>query len=124
MSISGLRVFLVVQLFIFSASIPISTAGAADLATPSPSCIKPTKPAEFMSEWAVDQFMRSVESYKSCMAKFVNEQREEARKHQDAANAAVEEWNNFVNWTPSRKAHTPTTPDREQLRAGVGPHGE
>lgn len=120
MTNSRLSVLLVVQLLIFSASIPIRTAGAADLFTPSSSCIKPTKPLHFTSEWAVDQFMRSVEAYKSCIAQFVDEHREAARKHQDAANAAIEEWNNFVDWTPSRKAHAATKPDREQLRAGVG----
>lgn len=124
MTISGLRVLLVAQLFIVSASIPVRTATAADLSTPSPSCIKPAKPSEFTSEWAVDQFMSKVESYKSCIARFVDEQREAARKHQDAANAAIEQWNNFVDWTPSRGAHAATKPDREQVRAGVGDHGE
>lgn len=124
MTISRLSFFLIAQLSIFSASIGVTTARAADSATPSPSCVKPTKPAEFTSEWAVDQFMRTVEAYKSCIAEFVDQQREQARKHQDAANAAIEQWNNFVDWTPSRKAHTPAKLDHGQLRAGAGPHGE
>lgn len=124
MTISRLRVLLVVQLFIFLASIPIRTASAADLFTPSSSCIKPTKPPQFTSEWEVDQFMSRVESYKSCIRQFVDEHREAARKHQDAANEAIEEWNNFVEGTPSRRAHAATRPDREQLRAGVGDHGQ
>ncbi len=64
--------------------------------------------------------MSSVESYKSCIKQFVDEQREAARIHQEAANEAIEEWNNFVDWTPSRKAHAATRPDSEPLRAGVG----
>lgn len=119
MTISRLRVWLVVQLFIFLASIPISTAGAADLFTPSSSCIKPTKPVRFTSEWEVDQFMRTVESYKSCIRQFVDEHRDAAKKHQDAANAAIDEWNTFVDWIPSRRAHAATRSDREQLSAGV-----
>jgi hypothetical protein len=120
MTISRLRVCLLVQLFIFLASIPISTAGAADLFRPSPSCIQPTKPVRFTSEWEVDQFMRTVESYKACIRQFVGEHRDAAKKHQDAANAAIDEWNTFVDRTPSRRAHAATRSDREQLSAGVG----
>ena len=120
MTTSPVSVFLVVQALLFSASLPIRTAGAADLPTPSPSCIKPKKPLEFSSEWQVDQFMSQVESYKACIKQFVDEQRETARIHQEAANAAIEEWNSFVDWTPSRPSHSATTPTREPIHAGVG----
>lgn len=124
MAISGLRVFLVVQLLILSASIPIRTARAADPFTPPPSCIKPSKPLRFTSEWEVDQFMRGVEAYKSCIAQFVDEHREAARKHQEAANQAIEEWNDFASWTRSRGANAATKPTRGQLKVGAGDHRE
>lgn len=124
MTISRLRVWPVVQLFIFLASIPIGAAGAGDPFTPSSSCVKPTKPVRFTSEWEVDQFMRTVESYKACIKQYVDEHRGAAKKHQDAANAAIDEWNSFVDWTPSRRAHAATKPDHEQLSAGVGDPGK
>jgi hypothetical protein len=124
MTVSGLRVFLVVQLLILSASILIRAASAADVFTPPPSCIKPTKPLRFTSEWEVDQFMSSVEVYKSCIAQFVGEHREAARKHQEAANQAIEEWNDFASSTGSRGTHAATRRAREQLKVGTGDHGQ
>lgn len=124
MAISGLRVFLVVQLLILSASIPIRTARAADPFTPPPSCIKPSKPLRFTSEWEVDQFMSRVDAYKSCVAQFVEEHREAARKHQEAANQAIEEWNDFASSTGNRGVRAATRPAREQLRVGAGDHGQ
>ena len=122
MTISRLTVLLLVQLFTVSAGVPITTARAEDLFVPAPSCRKPAKPLRFTSEWEVEQFMSRVGDYKSCITQFVNEQREAARRHQDAADAATEEWNNFASSTGSRGAHPATRPDREQLRLGVGDH--
>lgn len=122
MTISRFTVLLLAQLFMVSASVPIRTARAEDLFVPAPSCRKPVKPLRFTSEWEVDQFMSRVDSYKSCIRQFVNEQLEAARRHQDAANEATEEWNNFASSTGSRGAHAATRPDRDQLRVGVGDH--
>ena len=124
MTISGPRLFLVIQPLLFSASIPVETASAADLVTLPPSCIKPHRPLQFTSEWEVDQFMSKVEAYKSCIAQFVEEQREAAREHQAAAQRAVDEWNNFVSSAPGRGPHTATKPDRDQLKVGAGSHGQ
>ena len=124
MTISRLTVLLLVQLFTVWASVPIRTTRAEDLFVPTPSCPKPATPLRFTSEWEVDQFMRRVDSYKSCIKQFINEQHEAARRHQDAANEATDEWNSFVSSIPSRGAHTATRPDREPLRAGVEDPGD
>ena len=39
-----------------------------------------------------------VEIYKMCIEDFVEEQNEAIRMHQEAAQEAIDEWNNFVNY--------------------------
>jgi hypothetical protein len=39
-----------------------------------------------------------VEQYKSCIEDFVEEQERESRKHQVAAEEAIDEWNSFVQY--------------------------
>lgn len=71
---------------------------AADTFNPSHSCSKPYKPYEFEDEWEVRRFEDEVEEYKQCLMDFVDEQNEEIRNHEDAAEEAIEEWNNYVNY--------------------------
>jgi hypothetical protein len=68
----------------------------ADIITPSHSCSKPYRPSRFTSKIAFDIFMDEVEEYKSCIEEFVEEQEDAIKKHREAANEAVEEWNSFV----------------------------
>ena len=70
----------------------------ADMFVSGDSCFKPTKPYKFTSEWEVDNFNNDVERYKRCISNFVDEQNEAARKHQEAASDAIDEWNRFVNY--------------------------
>jgi len=78
----------------------VATAGNlhADSYSPSHSCYKPSKPYEFTSQWEVDSFNDEVEMYRNCIADFVEEQQEAIRRHSQAAEEAIDEWNNFVNW--------------------------
>lgn len=41
--------------------------------------------------------MSEVESFKQCIEDFVEEQNDASRKHQSAAEEAIDEWNNYVN---------------------------
>ena len=75
-----------------------STPVNADTFIPSHTCLKPSKPYEFNEQWEYDNFLAGVERYKACIDDFVDEQYEEAKKHQDAAEEAIEEWNNYVRW--------------------------
>jgi hypothetical protein len=71
---------------------------SADTFSPSHSCIKPYKPYRFTDEWEVTRFEGEVKRYKRCITDFVEEQNEEARRHQEAADDAIEEWNRFVRY--------------------------
>ena len=68
----------------------------ADMFADSPSCYKPSKPYQFTNQDEVDDFNEEVEEYKRCIMEFVEEQREEAKNHIEAADDAIEEWNRFV----------------------------
>jgi hypothetical protein len=70
----------------------------ADIFAPSSSCYEPSKPYEFTSQWEVDSFNSEVEDYRSCINRFVEEQQEAAAAHQQAAQDAIGEWNNFVQY--------------------------
>ncbi|WP_297766628.1 hypothetical protein [uncultured Alcanivorax sp.] len=70
----------------------------ADMFTPSLSCSTPYKPYQFNSQWELDNFNDEVQSFKRCISDFVDEQNEAARRHQEAASDAIDEWNNFVNY--------------------------
>lgn len=75
-----------------------SGAVLADIFTPSHSCRKPIRPIEFSSDWEVAMFKDDIERYKQCISDFVDEQNEAASRHQDAAEAAVDEWNRYVRY--------------------------
>jgi hypothetical protein len=75
-----------------------SFATYADMFTPSPSCFKPSKPYQFNSQWQVDNWNDEVMNYKNCISEFIDEQNGEANKHQEAASAAIDEWNSFVQF--------------------------
>jgi len=75
-------------------AVPVS----ADMFTPSHSCSKPYKPYEFNDQYEVDNFNDEVEAFKQCINNFVEEMNEASRRHQEAAEEAIDEWNNFVNY--------------------------
>ena len=80
----------------------------ADMFEPSHSCYKPTKPYKpysFSSQWEVDNYNNEIESfadevdtYKRCINNFVKEQNDAISAHGNAADSAVNDWNNFVNY--------------------------
>ena len=71
---------------------------SADMFTPSHSCSKPIKPYQFDSQWELDSLNDEVQRYKRCISDFADEQHEDARRHQEAAQEAIEEWNRYVNY--------------------------
>ena len=87
------------KLILISLLILICTSSVlADMFSPSHYCSKPYKPYEFTEQWQVDSFNYDVERYSECIQDFVEEQNDAVRKHQEAANDAIDEWNSFVNF--------------------------
>lgn len=76
----------------------VTSPARADMFSASSGCSKPYKPYRFEDKWALEQFQNDVQRYKRCIEDFVDDQREEARNHQEAADEAIEEWNSFVRY--------------------------
>ena len=87
-----------VAMVIFTAILAMAIPVMADRFTPSHSCFKPYKPYQFNDQWELDNFNDEVQRYKRCISDFVDEQNEAAEQDQEAANDAIDEWNNFVNY--------------------------
>ncbi|MDH4581395.1 hypothetical protein E8F20_05830 [Pseudomonas sp. BN415] len=75
----------------------LSPVVLADTFQPSHDCSEPYKPYEFTSEFERDNFINEVEDYKQCISDFVDEQNDAVRKHQSAAQEAIDEWNSYAN---------------------------
>jgi len=86
------------------AQTPSPPAPAAPVpAVPKPTCVKPEYPGRLASErgtHASDTRMRSfnrdIKTYQECMKQYTVDQAALAKAHNDAANAAVDEYNAFV----------------------------
>jgi hypothetical protein len=55
-------------------------------------------PTSFSSESDVELFKLDVEQYKRCIEDFVEEQQDAVKKHKEAAEDAIDEWNSFVSY--------------------------
>ena len=75
-----------------------STTTFADMFQPSHSCSTPYKPYQFNNQYEVDSFNDDVSSYQQCINDFVEEQNDAVRNHAEAAEQAINDWNNFVNY--------------------------
>lgn len=82
---------------LFSASFPIAAAGQAPMPErPKHGCEKAEFPGRLGSEIQKRNFQRKFDAYRDCIRKFTEEQNARARIHIDAANAAVDEYNKYV----------------------------
>lgn len=76
----------------------IPVTASADMFTPSHSCRKPYKPYEFTSKYELETFNDDVKRYKKCISDFVEEQNEASKKHLEAGQDAIEDWNKYVRY--------------------------
>ncbi len=70
----------------------------ADMFAPSHYCNKPSKPYQFNSEWEISSFKSEVGTYRNCINDFVDEQNDAIRQHKNAAQDAIDDWDNFVSY--------------------------
>jgi hypothetical protein len=87
-----MRIFLLLGLL-------LSPLALADTIEPSHDCNQPDVPYEFQNQYERDQFRADVDEYKTCITDFVEEQQDAIRKHNSAADDAIEEWNSFARST-------------------------
>jgi len=79
-----------------------STAAATENVAP-PNCKKPTIKNKVRKADSEDDFNEAAEAYKTCIDEYVNTQNDLARKHTDAANAAVDTFNAFLKQVDEKK---------------------
>ena len=87
-----------INLLLLACCLGVASSASADMFTPSHSCSKPYKPYEFNDQYELDNFKYEVQTYKQCIMDFVDEQKDASRVHQKAAEEAIDEWNNYVNY--------------------------
>ena len=85
--------FVLVFIYSFAVNLPV----LADMVSHSPSCSKPFRPSKITTQSEMDKFNQNVNVYKKCITDFVSQQREAAKKHQNSASNAIDEWNKYVN---------------------------
>ena len=76
----------------------VATSVSADMFAPSHSCLKPNSLYKFNNEGELESFKDKAKAYKQCINDFVEKQNYAIKKHQDAATAAIGDWNNYVNY--------------------------
>jgi len=75
----------------------VSLQAQSDTFTPSHYCTKPFKPIQFSSDMEVQIFLNQVDAYERCINNFIQEQEEAIRRHREATQNAINEWNRFVS---------------------------
>jgi hypothetical protein len=68
----------------------------ADTTPTKHNCTKPTHPGSLASDVRMKGFQQEVNNYRECISKFADEQKKQIKLHEDAGNAAVEEFNTFA----------------------------
>lgn len=89
---------MLIRVFAALLIILVSLQAQSDTFTPSHYCSKPIKPFQFSSDLDVQIFLNQVNEYELCINNFVQEQDEAMRRHQEAAQNAIDEWNRFVRF--------------------------
>lgn len=66
----------------------------SDMFAPSHDCYAPSRPYE-PDEWEWRNFLSEAEQFRQCIEEFVEEQDDAIRRHRDAAEEAISEWESF-----------------------------
>lgn len=63
---------------------------------PSHDCVRPVRPPDKNDEVVWNTFVDRMDAYRACMSAFIETNHRAADHHRAAANAATDEWNEFV----------------------------
>ena len=81
-----------------------SPAAAATLARPAHNCVRPgPQPGRLASTSQIKNYNAEVKAYQDCLQIFVKAQADLVKLHSEVGNAAVNEYNDFVTETKSKK---------------------
>jgi len=74
----------------------VSVTSYADNFEPLPHCYKPNKPLWLAAAYYKNRYNRDIEEYQRCMKAFIEDQENAIKIHTQAAQKALETWNNFA----------------------------
>lgn len=99
------------HLMLAVAALLVADAAFADTSTPAatetiapPDCKKPPIMNKIRKADSDDDFNEAAEAYKTCITAYVSTQNDLARKHTEAANAAVDSFNAFLKQVDEKKS--------------------
>jgi len=69
----------------------------ADTKEFSHDCSRPLKSGKLTEQREVNSYNSNMKAYRECMFSFIDKHKVEAKKHRDAINNTINEWNNFAN---------------------------
>jgi hypothetical protein len=75
----------------------VAQVGLGDDGALRPACVQPIRPPDKTDSGRWNAFVDQVDAYRSCMNAFITENHAAADRHRAAANAATDEWNEFVH---------------------------
>lgn len=98
-----------------SVAVLVAQPSLAAAEPPHPDCVQPVRPPDKSDAVAWNRFVDRVDVYRSCMNAFITANHAAADRYRAAANAATEEWNQFVHsslnvpedfpWPPPERSH-------------------
>lgn len=74
-----------------------AAAATVSASVPKHNCVRPDAPGKFESDGQQKLFVKQMDGYRDCLMAFRNDMNKLAQAHIDAANAAIDEFNSFVN---------------------------
>ncbi len=69
---------------------------APQVSVPAPECQLPERRSQADREQMWDEFMMQTDAYRDCMNRYIRYHHAASNAHRAAANAATEQWNQFV----------------------------
>ncbi|MEM7412110.1 MAG: hypothetical protein AAF430_17920 [Myxococcota bacterium] len=69
---------------------------SADAEPAGHDCVEPERPADMRDREAVAAFVEAANAYGSCLEDYIDAERLAARRHTQAADAAIDTWNAFA----------------------------
>ena len=74
----------------------LATSALAHDPVPAHGCQAPVRPADDQDDARWQAYLDAVDAFRACISDFAIAHRAAARAHQEAANAATLDWNEFV----------------------------
>ncbi len=81
-------------------------------------CARPIKPVSINSNSEVRQYNNDMKNYQTCMTAFIEKHKALRKKHTDAVNEAIADWNSFASGTKKKEKSRKFTGSQEVPQGG------